>query len=470
MSITSGFPRSHFALALVPLMLLLSGCGTMMGGIKEEIWWEKIDFQSPYTVQLSARDRATVTTLSSAQMERDGYISIGSLSVHYGNRRCFPGTKGKECDDKSHSESPSQRLLREAAGKGGDLVLLASDNQRGSGTATKAGRCLEWGTQQVPRSKCNYETTCNKWGCSSRQTYCTTEYVSQTVCKRHETIYGTEDYSRSSGTVWRQDPAFIVQVRYGEQFYDALRKGDLPTVQALVAKGLRADIPDLKGRHPLILAVEGNNAEVVKFVLSKDADPRTDNSRALSAAVDKRNAGIVRLLLDKGADPNAEVGLFASMRSKKGVESGRPLFSAAVRGDTEIVRLLLEKGADPNADMYKKTILHNVTDDRHIEIMKLLIAKGADVDKRLFGNTDTPLMTAARAGQVEAVRVLLVAKADVTTKNTPRGLGLISSLVGEKGKTALSMARDGLRSARTPQTQTAYGEIIALLEAAGAKE
>lgn len=462
--------RWHQLSALVALVLLLSGCGTMMGEIKEAVWWEKIDFQSPYTVQLSARDRATATTLSVARLEQDGYISVGTLSVHYGNRRCFPDKKGEDCDDKSHGDSSTQRLLREAAGKGGDVVLLTLDNQRGTGSATKTGRCLEWGTQQVPRQKCNYETTCNKWGCSSRQTYCTTEYVSQSVCKRSELIYGTEYYVRSSGTVWRQDPAFIVQVRYGEDFHNALRNGDLSAVQALVAKGLRADIPDLKGRHPLLVAVEGNHAGVVQFVLSKDANPRTDNSRALSIAVDKRNAGIVRLLLDKGADPNAEVGLFASMRSKKGMESGRPLFSAAVRGDTEIVRLLLDKGADPNADMYKKTILHNVADDRHVEIMKLLIAKGADVDKRLFGESLTPLMTAAGGGQVEAVRVLLAAKADVTIKNTPRGLGLISGMIGEKGKTALAMARDGLRAARTPQIKTAYQKVIELLHAAGAKE
>lgn len=463
--------RAHRSAALIALVSLLSGCATMMGEIKETVWWEKIDFQSPYTVQLSARDRASVSTLTSPRLEADGYISIGTLSVHYGNRRCFPDKKGEDCDDKSHNETPTQRLLREAAGKGGDVVVLGSDNQRGTGSATKAGRCIEWGTQQVPRQKCNYETTCGAYGCSSRQTYCTTEYVSQTVCKRSELIYGTEYYHRSSGTVWRKDPAFIVQVRYGDQFYQALRKGDLPTVQALVAKGLRADIPDLKGRQPLLLAVEGNNTEVVRFVLSKDADPRMEHSRALTIAVGKRNAEVVRLLLDKGADPNAEVGFFATLRSnKKKMESGGPLWSAAVGRDIEIVKLLLDKGADPNADMYRKTILHGVSDDNHVEVMKLLIARGADVDKRLFGETLTPLMTAAGGGQVEAVRVLLAAKADVTTKNTPRGLGLFAGMMGEKGKTALAMARDGLRSAKTAQKKEVYRQIVELLQAAGAKE
>jgi len=474
--IISGNIRSYRALMLIALMLLLSGCGTMMGSIKETIWWEKIDFQTPYTVQLSARDKATVTSQPTVQLERGGYISIGTLSVHYGNQRCFPAKKGRDCDDKSHNETPTQRLLNEAASKGGDLVVLTSNNRRGSGTATKAGRCLEWGTQQVPRNKCNYETTCGAYGCSTRQTYCTTEYVSQTVCKRHETIYGTEYYIRSSGTVWRKDPEFIVQVRYGEDFYRALRQGDLRTVQTLVAKGLRADIPDLKGRIPLLLAVEGNSAELVKFVLAKNADPRADNSRALSIAVSKRNPEVVRLLLDKGADPNAEVGLFSVMfgnnkKKNRQMESGRPLYTAAVYGDVEIVRLLLDKGADVNADMYQKTILHNVTDDKHVEVMKLLIAKGAGVDKRLFGKSETPLMYAVKRGQVEAVRVLLDAKADVTIEDSPRGLGLLVSLLEtRKPKTALAMARSGLQSARTPQKQAVYREIIALLQGAGAKE
>jgi len=144
--------------------------------------------------------------------------------------------------------------------------------------------------------------------------------------------------------------------------------------------------------------------------------------------------------------------------------------SAAVGRDIEIVKLLLDKGADPNADMYRKTILHSVTDDNHIEVMRLLIARGADVDKRLFGETLTPLMTAAGGGQVEAVRLLLASKADVTTKNTPRGLGLISGMIGEKGKTALAMARDGQRSARTAPKKEAYRQIIELLQAAGANE
>ncbi len=291
------------------------------------------------------------------------------------------------------------------------------------------------------------------------------------MCKQHELIYGTELYARSSGAVWRKDPAFIVQVRHGEQYYHALRQGDLSTVQALVAKGLRADIPDLKGRHPLLLAVEGNNTEVVRFVLSKDANPRIEHSRALTIAVGKRNAEVVRLLLDKGADPNAEVGFFSILRGKqKQMESGGPLWSAAVGRDIEIVKLLLDKGADPNADMYRKTILHSVSDDSHVEVMKLLIARGADADKRLFGETLTPLMTAAGNGQAEAVRVLLAAKADVTTKSTPRGLGLIAGMVGDKGKTALVMAREGLRSAKTAQKKEDYRQIIELLQAAGAKE
>lgn len=109
------------------------------------------------------------------------------------------------------------------------------------------------------------------------------------------------------------------------------------------------------------------------------------------------------------------------------------LYHAARHGDVEMARLLLEHGADvDNDNAFGSTPLHVASRYGHVAIIELLIAHGATIDVRNFARQDlvagddrlaaraqggragvTPLVRAAKAGQLEAVQALVEAGAEL---------------------------------------------------------
>lgn len=102
---------------------------------------------------------------------------------------------------------------------------------------------------------------------------------------------------------------------------------------------------------------------------------------------------------------------------------GNQLIQATEHEKISDVKELLKQGALPNSTKDLKTPLWYAAHRNQVEIMRELIAAGADVDAR-DGNQQTPLYAAAWIGHVDAVRVLLDANAEVdavayNTKFTP---------------------------------------------------
>ena len=89
----------------------------------------------------------------------------------------------------------------------------------------------------------------------------------------------------------------------------------------------------------------------------------------LIAAARKSNAEAVRELLAKGADPNAKTPYGAT-----------PLFFACDRGSLEIVKMLVERGADVNVKdtFYNSSAVGWAVSKNHVAIVKLLLEKGAN--------------------------------------------------------------------------------------------
>jgi ankyrin repeat protein len=143
-----------------------------------------------------------------------------------------------------------------------------------------------------------------------------------------------------------------------------------------------------------------------------------------------------RILLDAGADPNLQDPDLVS-----------PLVTAIVNGKYDVAAYLVEKGADVNlADRWGRAALWAVVDMHTIphsgrpdvvesesvsstKLLELLLAKGADVNAQLVlfppyrslsdrGSDNvltigaTPLVRAAKAGDLEAIRLLLQKGAD----------------------------------------------------------
>lgn len=156
---------------------------------------------------------------------------------------------------------------------------------------------------------------------------------------------------------------------------------------------------------PLMYAARQNALEAGRVLLELGASPDLvdpDGATALVIAIINAHYEFAALLLEAGADPNVadERGmgaLYAAVdMNRLAVGHGRPNpVPVGLLTAVDIIELLLEKGADPNAEL-TGTILQ-----RQHTIGDTALGKGA-----------TPLLRAAKSGDIEVVRLLIAAGAD----------------------------------------------------------
>lgn len=217
----------------------------------------------------------------------------------------------------------------------------------------------------------------------------------------------------------------------------AAREGNVEKMRRLLAEGADLNARDLAGSCALAEALDFARWEAadmlieagarltlcemigrggvkdVKALLKSGADvnQQTPNFQTtpLLRAIDEQDAEMVKLLLSAGADVN-----LASM-------SGTPLTAAAWRNSTDIVQMLIDAGADVNAlDYQGKTALSESILLGKSQHVSRLIRAGADVNLADSKGT-TPLHQAIMQDQVTIVRALLAAGAD---PDGPRLYGL----------------------------------------------
>lgn len=231
---------------------------------------------------------------------------------------------------------------------------------------------------------------------------------------------------------------------------DAAMRGDREAVRAALARKADVNTAQLDGSTALHWAVERDDVELTDVLIRAGAHvtARTrEGVTPLQLAAMNGSAPIIDRLLKAGADPNAAL-----------TPSGdTALMMAARTGKSDAIRVLVEAGAGVNTTETwgGTTALMWAVSEGHSEAAKMLIDAGADVNARshyvaaangrgfegrtpLTNSTDakaaefasgrlTPLMFAAREGDVGVARILVGAGADV------------NALAGD-GKTALAMA------------------------------
>jgi ankyrin repeat protein len=164
--------------------------------------------------------------------------------------------------------------------------------------------------------------------------------------------------------------ALATQVAAGP-LHDAVDKGDIAQVKALIASGEDVNQKDRSLGTPLHRAAISGNGEMAK------------------------------LLIAEGANVNAE------NRSL-----GTPLHLAARRGREAVAAVLIANGA--NVDFRYKdgtTPLHVAAEGGHNTVVELLIANGADVNARKpgtggFPDYDPPVQLAGLNGHFDTVDLL----------------------------------------------------------------
>lgn len=178
-----------------------------------------------------------------------------------------------------------------------------------------------------------------------------------------------------------------------KQMLDEAVKGNLSTVEKLVAQGANIDYTDLWGNCAIFSAAWEGNTEALDLYLS------------LGATLE--------------------------------LEDNNPLCNAAFNGKVESVEWFLKNGANPNFNFKKTgenalhyTICKTSEMENRVEIVKLLVDAGTDVNKKTikaaetlcfmrdaFLKAETPLHRAAAYGNVAIINSLIAAGADLSAKD-----------------------------------------------------
>ena len=162
----------------------------------------------------------------------------------------------------------------------------------------------------------------------------------------------------------------ILEFSYSStELHQAIGRGDLATVQVLLARG--TDIDERQnGETPLIVAAHTRYADIVQVLLNAGSDVNAENRSghtALMAAALRGNPDIVQSLLAAGADVN-----------RKDHQGHTALIFAVTMGHPSIVQILIARGADPNVETERgETALSLATRNNDTEIIRLLQEAGA---------------------------------------------------------------------------------------------
>ncbi len=168
-----------------------------------------------------------------------------------------------------------------------------------------------------------------------------------------------------------------------EMFRKAVKDGDLNTIELLLSSGFNPNLP-FRGCTPLYFAMQSNQIDVI------------------------------RLLLSGHADPNEAICTGSRF-------SNTPLLFAIQTGGRLIASILIASGAhiDPKGAI-GPTALQVAVNNGRLEMIPFLIAKGADVNLR-GSDGASPLNDAAWRGSIDAVAILLAHGARRNEFNTQSG-------------------------------------------------
>jgi uncharacterized protein len=185
----------------------------------------------------------------------------------------------------------------------------------------------------------------------------------------------------------------------------AAREGDVETGRAMLDAGVDINIVDADHTTPLVVSLLNKHYTFAKFLLDRWADPNIADTRgraALYALLDLRNEDYSALPSRKEDDPLPSL---------------------------DLLKALLDRGANPNVQLTKN----------------LPGRSGMDSGDTTLDNGATPLMRAARAGDHEAMKILLAHGADATLKTKDENTAfLFAAGVGYRDKNTRGSESDAL--------------------------
>lgn len=216
----------------------------------------------------------------------------------------------------------------------------------------------------------------------------------------------------------------------------AAQGGYLEMVNLLIEAGTDVNIKDDAERTALSMAVSGNHGEVAKVLVEAGANPNTpyvdeegESHNLIFDSIMVENEDFALLLIEKGAD------IYHTDEKKV-----TTLLQATHRGLTSVVKALIEKNGGKNGFINAAsddgiTPLIAGSSEGQIDCVKLLIEAKADINAKDKDGTNS-LMAASARGHLDVVTALVEAGADINEQNTD-------------GHTALMFAYNGKNQVET---------------------
>jgi uncharacterized protein len=185
----------------------------------------------------------------------------------------------------------------------------------------------------------------------------------------------------------------------------AVRYDDLDTADLLIRSGARVSAANREGVTPLQLAAMNGSASMIDKLLKAGANPNAlltpSGDTALMMAARTGTPEAIRVLLEAGATVNA----------KESWGGTTALMWAVSEQHAAAVKLLLDHGADVNA----RSNFVAAANGRGFEGRTPAAPKAEQKVEEFASGWLTPLMFAAREGDLESARLLVSAGANVNT-------------------------------------------------------
>jgi ankyrin repeat protein len=223
------------------------------------------------------------------------------------------------------------------------------------------------------------------------------------LLRRGANIHARESWGGQTALMWAaaQSQPAMIRLLLGK----GARVNERSTVRdwqrRVTAEGRPKDMAR-GGLTPLLFAAREGCVECLKALLDKGADidmPDPDGGTALILALLNYNWDAAKFLIEAGADVNlwdlyGQTPLYLAVDMNT-LPVGRRVELPSLDHSTgeDLVRLLLARGANPNAQLKLRPRYRNIPNDRYRDPM---IVWGT-----------TPLLRAAKAGDVSLLRLLL---------------------------------------------------------------
>jgi ankyrin repeat protein len=208
----------------------------------------------------------------------------------------------------------------------------------------------------------------------------------------------------------------------------AAHRDDLATADLLIRAGARANVANDLGATPLHLACTNRSASMVDRLLAAGASASASllsGETALMTCARAGEANAVKALLARGADVNA----------REHEHQQTALMWAVAQRHPDVVQLLIETRADIRARSltYAQTVVGEQTQRAGREELNYTVKRGGA----------TPLLFAARVGDVESAKLLLKAGADANDAQPDGTSALVLAAHSGNGGVAALLLEQG---------------------------